>query len=313
MALTWIPWDVALEAGAVVGTAGIAGATVDHRFVAGVARFARELAIVLVLYGMWRIVGTISVVKVDGAVQAGQWIWDVERWMHLPNEQGLQHLFLESHLLIQACNVFYASVHLPSMMIFLVWLYFWKRDRYPRIRNVVALTTLFCLAIQLIPVAPPRLVPGLHVRDTPALFGQTVYPSFGKNGPAQLSAMPSVHVAWAVIIGVAIVLCCTTRWRWFALAHPVVTMVVVVVTGNHYWLDGIVGIAVIAVAVWVEQVGRNLITRWLASRKPVRATRSSSDESLSSGPCSVAVPAPPHGSRDRLSPVGTRTAGSGRS
>ena len=107
----------------------------------------------------------------------------------------------------------------------------------------VALTTLWCLAIQLIPVAPPRLVPALHIEDTPALFGQTVYPSFGKSGPAQLSAMPSVHVAWAVIIGVGIVIASSTRRRWFALAHPVVTMIVVVVTGNHFWADGIVGIA----------------------------------------------------------------------
>jgi hypothetical protein len=145
-------------------------------------------------------------------------------------------------------------------------LYVWKRPHYPRTRNVVALTTLFCLAIQLIPVAPPRLVPALHVHDTPALFGQTVYPSFGKNGPAQLSAMPSVHVAWAVIIGLAFVLFCTTRWRYLALAHPFVTMIVVVVTGNHYWLDGFVGVAVIGIAIVVESLGRRLIERWMSAR-----------------------------------------------
>ena len=313
MALTWIPWDVAMEAGAVVGTAGIAGRRVPHKWVAGVAKFARELAIVLMLYALWRIVGTISVVRVDGAVHAGQWIWDVERWMHLPNERALQQLFLKNDVLIQACNAFYASVHLPSMMIFLVWLYVWKRDHYPRTRNVVALTTLFCLAIQLIPVAPPRLVPGLHVQDTPALFGQTVYPSFGKNGPAQLSAMPSVHVAWAVIIGLAFVLFCTTKWRYLALAHPIVTMTVVVVTGNHYWLDGIVGIAVIGIAILVERVGRDAITRWKSTRRPAAAVDLSSRESPSSVPCSTSVPLPVHESRDQPSPVGTRPGGSDRS
>ena len=100
--------------------------------------------------------------------------------------------------------------------------------------------------------------------DTPALFGQTVYPSFGKSGPAQLSAMPSVHVAWAVIIGVAIVLVSSSRWRWFFLAHPVVTMVVVVVTGNHYWLDGGVAAVIVLLAVVFERWARGLITRWLA-------------------------------------------------
>jgi len=179
----------------------------------------------------------------------------------------LQHLFLKNDQLIQACNVYYASVHIPAMLVFLPWLWFRYRDKYPPVRNVIALSTLWCLVIQLIPVAPPRLVPSLHVLDTPALFGQTVYPSFGKDGPAQLSAMPSVHVAWACIIGVVVVLASTSKWRWFALAHPVTTSVVVVATGNHYWLDGVVGVAVVAVAVVVERWARGVITRRLAARR----------------------------------------------
>jgi hypothetical protein len=208
----------------------------------------------------------VSVLKVDGAVRAGERIWDFERAVHMPNEHGLQHLFLKSDPLIQACNVYYASVHIPSMLVFLPWLWFWHRPHYPAVRNVIALTTLWCLAIQLIPVAPPRLVPSVHVLDTPALYGQTVYPSFGKSGPAQLSAMPSVHVAWAVIIGIVIVLVCTSPWRWLALLHPIVTSIVVVVTGNHFWLDGVVAVGVLAVAVVFERWARGVVTRRLAAR-----------------------------------------------
>ena len=269
-----MPWNVAVEAGAVVGSAGVAARASRRRWLTRVAPFTIELAIVLVLYALWRVVGTISVLKVNHAIEAGQRIWDVERALHLPNEHGLQHLFLKSSVLIQACNVFYATVHIPSMGIFLVWLWFRHRDHYPAVRNVVALTTLWCLAIQLIPVAPPRLVPGLHVADTPALFGQTVYPAFGKSGPAQLSAMPSVHVAWAAIIGVTIVVASTRRWRWIALAHPVVTMIVVVVTGNHYWLDGVVGIMVAGLAVLFERRVRTAITR--RRRAPIPAVSGAS-------------------------------------
>ena len=273
MSLGWVPWNVAVEAGAVLGVTGIAARASRRRWLTRVAPLARELAIVLVLYALWRVIGTISVLKVNGAIHAGQRIWDVERALHLPNEHGLQHLFLKSSPLIQACNLFYASVHIPSMGIFLVWLWFRHRDHYPEVRNVVALTTLWCLAIQLIPVAPPRLVPGLHVADTPALFGQTVYPAFGKSGPAQLSAMPSVHVAWAAIIGVTIVVATTTPWRWLALAHPIVTMIVVAVTGNHYWLDGVVGVMVAVLALLFERRVRAAITRrrWVPAPEPSRA------------------------------------------
>jgi hypothetical protein len=269
VSLGWLPWNVAVEAGAVVGTAGVAARASRRRVLQRIAPFTIELATVLVLYALWRVVGTISVLKVDHAISAGQRIWDLERTLDLPNERGLQNLFLHSSTLVQACNVFYATVHIPSMGIFLVWLWFRHRDHYPPIRNVVALTTLWCLAIQLIPVAPPRLVPALHIVDTPARFGQAVYPAFGKSGPAQLSAMPSVHVAWAAIIGVTIVVASTRRWRWVALAHPFVTMIVVVVTGNHYWLDGIVGVAIAALALLFERRMRVLLTR--LRRVPVRA------------------------------------------
>jgi hypothetical protein len=120
--------------------------------------------------------------------------------------------------------------------------------------------------IQLIPVAPPRLVPALHVADTPAMFGQTVYPSFGKAGPAQLSAMPSVHIAWAAIIGIAVVVASTSRWRWLALGHPVATTIVVVVTGNHYWLDGVVAVIVLALAALFERAVRLAVNRWRSAR-----------------------------------------------
>ena len=261
-----MPWNVAIEAGAVVGTVGVVARTSRRRWAERFGPFARELAIVLALYALWRVVGTISVLKVDGAIHAGQRIWDVERALHFPSERALQNLFLKSSLLIQACNAYYVIAHVPSLGIFLVWLWFRHRDRYPVIRDVIALTTLGCLAIQLIPVAPPRLVPALHVRDTPAMFGQTVYPSFGKSGPAQLSAMPSVHVAWAVIIGVGIVVASTRPWRWIALAHPVVTVVVVVATGNHYWLDGIVAVAVAAAALGLDAAVRAAISRRRSAR-----------------------------------------------
>jgi hypothetical protein len=261
VALTWVPWNVAAQAAVVVGSAGVVARGTRRAWIAKVGAFARELAIVLALYALWRIVGVVSLVKVDGAVHAGERIWDVERLLHLPSERVLQLQFMQVPGLIRACNAFYAAAHLPSMFVFLLWLWFRHNDRYPPIRNVIALTTLWCLAIQLIPVAPPRLVPPLHVLDTPALYHQSVYPEFGANGPAQLSAMPSVHVAWAVLIGIAVVAVSSSRWRWFFLAHPLVTTLVVVVTGNHYWLDGIVGVAVLALAFLVERGARAALVR----------------------------------------------------
>ncbi|MCU1429497.1 MAG: hypothetical protein JWL83_3497, partial [Actinomycetia bacterium] len=268
--LHWISWQAALKIAVPAAVFGLAARPAKDVRLVRLAAFARELAIVLVLYALWQRVGTISVVKLNGAVSAGHSIWHWERLLHLPNERIVQRAFLPHPWIVQTSNAFYATVHVPAMMVFLPWLWYFHRDRYSSVRNVVALTTLFCLAIQLWPVAPPRLVPSLHIFDTPALYHQTVYPSFGANGPAQLSAMPSVHVAWAVIIGIAIVVVAKSRWRWLALAHPVLTMLVVVVTGNHYWLDGIVAAVLAGVALGIDRAGRAALARLRQAPAPVQ-------------------------------------------
>ena len=56
-----------------------------------------------------------------------------------------------------------------------MWIFLRHRDQYPPWRNVIAILTFGCLAIQLIPVAPPRLLPELGFVDTAHLYGQSVY------------------------------------------------------------------------------------------------------------------------------------------
>ena len=143
---------------------------------------------------------------------------------------------------MQLANVYYAVAHVPALIIFLVWLFALHRPRYPAIRNALALTTGACLLIQLIPLAPPRLLPELGVLDTPLLYHQSVYGAHRhrRGGaavghalrPRRLGAASSASArSWSA----------RSRWRWLVLAHPVLTTWVVVVTGNHFWLDGVGG------------------------------------------------------------------------
>jgi hypothetical protein len=132
------------------------------------------------------------------------------------------------------------------MLTFLIWLFVRHRDQYRPVRQVMAWTTLGCLLVQLVPVAPPRMLPGFV--DTGLLTHQSVY----SNGLAidQLSAMPSVHVAWAVIVGYYAWRISPSRWRWLGPAHTVTTILVVVTTANHWWLDGIVAVLILTGCAW---------------------------------------------------------------
>ena len=277
----WLEWEPAAMVVFILVGAVIALRPVAARWADVVGAFARELAIMFTLYAVWRLAAQLSLMQVDGAVWRGRWLWDVQRALHLPSEVSVQHLVLPHPLLVQGANVYYAVAHVPAMILFLAWLFTFHRPRYPKIRNAMALTTGACLLIQLIPVAPPRLVPGLGIVDTPLLYHQSVYGRIGTGIASQLSAMPSVHVAWALLVGFGAVMVSSSRTRWLVLAHPIVTVLVVVATGNHFWLDGIVAAALLAVALFAQ--------RW----SPIEALRQS-----------VRTPAPAERRRDaRWAPI----------
>jgi PAP2 superfamily len=101
--------------------------------------------------------------------------------------------------------------------------------------------------------------------DLAARYGESVYGTAGANvGADQLSAMPSVHVCWSVLVAWAVITASPSRWRWLILAHPIVTVFVVVGTGNHYWADAIVSVAIVAVV---------LATQALLRARPARFRR----------------------------------------
>jgi hypothetical protein len=128
--------------------------------------------------------------------------------------------------------------------VFLAWVYVFRHRSWRWVRNgITAFTATALLLEALLPMAPPRLVPSFGMEDVGVVLGRSVYPASTSSGVAnQFVAMPSVHFGWALLVGVGVVLLTRGRWRWLALAHPAITLVVITVTANHFWLDsGVAG------------------------------------------------------------------------
>jgi len=215
---------------------------------------AWEAGLLIGLYALWQFAGSFTVMNRAGGLARGQWIWHAERVLHLPSEAAVQRLFLPYPAIIQAFNLYYDILHFPMLIACLIWVYAWHRADYPRIRTIVALFTAASLAVQLIPVAPPRLLPGAGMVDTAFKYGQSVYTwNNGALAADQYSAMPSVHVGWALIVAIAVITVSRNRWRWLALAYPALTLLVVVVTANHFWLDGVAAAALVGLAILVQR------------------------------------------------------------
>ena len=269
-----LPWNVAaLMAGALAlfghgARTRTAGPRSGRWRLAGAV--AWEAAIVLALYTLWMKLADLTVTESAGAVPRAEWIWHTEHRLHFPSELSLQRAVLAHPVAVQALNRFYEIVHVPALIIFLIWMFARHRDVYPRWRNALAVLTLACLFIQTIPVAPPRLLPGLGFVDTAVRYGQSVYGTGGLRIAPQLAAMPSVHVGWAVFIAVAVICTSTSRWRWLIVAHPVLTMVAVVATANHWYLDGVVAAALLPIAFAVV-VAAERSAQALGRARPVRS------------------------------------------
>jgi hypothetical protein len=175
-------------------------------------------------------------------------IWDLERSLHLPSEVSAQAVLLHGRTLTEAANTYYATVHFPATLLFLLWMFFRRPDHYVWIRRVLtALTAAGLLLHVLFPLAPPRMLSGVGLVDTARLYGPEVYGPDTDTLVNQYAAMPSLHIGWASVIAIGLIVSTRSRWRWLWLAHPFVTVVVVVGTANHYWADGIVAGALLAV------------------------------------------------------------------
>ena len=257
-----LSWSQAAVAAVGLAVGAVALRLTRRSRLTAIAVFAQETALVLGLFALWQFAGSFSVMGPDGALARGRWIWHVERVLHLPSETGLQRLFLSHPLLVQASNLYYDTLHFPVLITCLIWLFVRHRADYVRRRTTLAAFTGACLLIQLVPVAPPRMLPGTGMVDTAVLYHQSVYQSVAGFNADQLSAMPSIHVGWAVLVAIMVISAARSRWRWLALLYPVATTLVVVVTANHFWMDGIVAVLVLALVLLAQSAAGRLAPGW---------------------------------------------------
>jgi hypothetical protein len=249
--------ELSWQAAAIVAGCLAAAALVLRRArrprLAAAAVFTQETALVLALFALWQFAGSFAVLGPGGALARSRWIWHAERVLRLPSEASVQRVFLAHPLIIQAFNLYYAGLHFPVLIGCMIWLFVWHRDRYPAARTTLVAFTGACLLVQLIPVAPPRMLPEAGMVDTAIRYGQSVYGTQAGFDPDQLSAMPSVHVGWAILVAILVIGTATSRWRWLALGYPALTLLVVVVTANHFWMDGIVAAALLGAVLLAQR------------------------------------------------------------
>lgn len=211
-----------------------------------------EFALVSALYSVWQIARQLPPTHESGAMDRARQIDDLQQALHLPTEIAMQHIVVDHNLLAWLTNAYYATMHVPALIAFLIWLFVRHRDRYPHWRNGLAVVTAGCLIIRFVRVAPPRFIGELGFVDLADKHGFSVYGPVGTGISDQFAAMPSVHVGWAAVVALGVFATTTSRWRWLFVLHLPVTIFVVAATGHHWWLDGIVAIGLLAIGLRLD-------------------------------------------------------------
>ena len=251
--MKWVTWNQAIIASviSIVTAYCVARLTATPRRVFIIA-ICREFSLVAFLYTLWRLAMVLPLDQPVGALSRARSINTLQHHLFLPSELSLQHFVMRYEWLARATNYYYAIVHVPATIAFLVWLFVRHRDTYPRWRNVLAMLTAACLVIRYVRVAPPRFLPELGYIDLATRYGLSVYGPVGTGVSDQFAAMPSIHVGWAALVSFGIIAASTSKWRWLFASHIVITMLAVSATGNHWWLDGIAAIALVGVALRID-------------------------------------------------------------
>ena len=165
-------------------------------------------------------------------------------------EPDLQRWALAAgHLLIDVMSLTYWLSQFVVVLFALLWIYLHRVDSYSLVRNTIIIANTIALIIYVaIPTAPPRLFPAWGFYDSVAASSLGAPHGLVALLANPYAAMPSLHAADAVIIGVALALLVRPPWlKAVFILWPAWVAFSLVATANHFWVDIVAGMSVAAV------------------------------------------------------------------
>ncbi|MDX3530756.1 phosphatase PAP2 family protein [Streptomyces sp. ID05-39B] len=204
-----------------------------------------EILLIAVSYWTYSLIRNAVPEQRAEALKNADWIWRMEHHLGIAVEESVNHGVNAVTWLIVGMNYYYATLHFVLTLAVLVWLYRAHPGRYGAARLVLFATTAVALVgYYLYPLAPPRLMNGNDFIDTVVVHQTWGSMASGdlKNMSNQYAAMPSMHIGWSLWCGLTIFTLASLPWvRILGLLYPTATLIVIVATANHFWLDAVGG------------------------------------------------------------------------
>jgi membrane-associated phospholipid phosphatase len=248
-------------------------AAIGSRLPHGWGDLGRQIGFVLVVDLAYETVRGIADGQRSVAFAHGQQIIDIQRATGTFFEPDMQAFFLPINWLMDFANQVYMNSQFAVVLGFFVWMYFFRNESFYFVRNMFAVSMgIALIGYTLYPTAPPRLFPEYGFVDTINDYSSVNHDSaLVKLFINPYAAVPSMHCAFALMLGVTAARLVRPRALKVVWAcWPLLVAWVVIVTGNHYWIDIVLGwgVALAAALVASKVLARARPEAW-SFRPPV--------------------------------------------
>jgi hypothetical protein len=237
----------------------------DRVFPRGPLDLAVQLALLAAAYWAWRHARG----GVDGSIGTSfshaRDLVGAERALGLLIEPGVQRWAVDTGWPAEVARWGYANLHFKGSCLMLAILYFRYRPSFGFVRNAVfAAMAISVLGYALFPTAPPRFLPELGLDPSHAVTGND--PALSRPGDPlfnPFAAVPSMHVGLSVILASSLgVLVSHRALKVVCFGYPLLMTYVVIASGNHFWLDAVLGLATAALAAGIAVLLGRLNPDW---------------------------------------------------
>ena len=224
-----------------------------------------QLAVIIAAYYAWRYARGAVDGGIDESFAHARDLVSVERSLHTLIEADVQSWALDKDWPAEIARWGYANLHFKGSCLALLLIFFGWRSSYGFVRNmVIAAMAISLLGYAFYPTAPPRFLPELGLDGSSAVTGNT--PLLSSPGDAlfnPFAAVPSMHVGLSIIFAWSLALLVKPRpLKALLFAYPLLMTYVVVASGNHFWLDALLGAAAAAAAAGIATLLARIHPDW---------------------------------------------------
>jgi hypothetical protein len=234
-----------------------------------------EAAAVLGLYGLYELSRGLVVGNTAEADRHAHRLVALERTLHLFGEADVQHAAHALPGLISLLGIAYLTLHLSVTATVLLWLHQRRPAAFPFVRTSLLLASgLSLVGFLLYPTAPPRLA-GIGIADTVSNGHIDLNHGLASTLYNPYAALPSMHIGYALIVAASLLRHGQGRLvRALAALYPPFVLLVIVATGNHFFVDAatgavVAGLAATAAALLTRQAARTRLTALPTQREPL--------------------------------------------